>query len=94
MPERIDHVAEALVHVDDVHNWQSDEGITEATLIASALIAQAEATLALVEQQRIANLLALAQFSHETGDGARLHTSLVGSHEMRTEAAAALGVML
>lgn len=66
MADRIDHAAEASKHIDGVHDWQSDEGITDATLIASALIAQAEATLALVEQQRIANLIALATLSIDT----------------------------
>lgn len=67
MSERIDHGQEARKHIGWAHDWQGREGDTEATGIATALIAQAEATLhqadatlALVEQQRLANLIAIA----------------------------------
>ena len=59
MSERIDHGQEARKHIGWAHDWQEREGDTEATGIATALIAQAEATLhqadatlALVEQLR------------------------------------------
>lgn len=55
---RIDHVSEARKHIDWVHDWQSQAGDMEETNLANALIAQAEATLAVAEQQRIANLIA------------------------------------
>lgn len=61
MSERIDHVAEARQHIEWAHEQQSEEGKFEFTVRDNALIAQAEATLAQVEQQRIANLIALAQ---------------------------------
>lgn len=60
MTDRIDHAAAARRHVEWAHEWQGDEGSTDATNIATVLLAQTHATLALVEQQRIANLIALA----------------------------------
>ena len=47
------------MHIAWVHEWQEEEGSTDATNLASALIAQAEATLAVAEQLRVANILAL-----------------------------------
>jgi len=52
------HVATAKFRQEGVHEWQSEQGITDATLIAAALDAQTEATLALVYEQRTANLIA------------------------------------
>ena len=52
MSERIDHAAEAREWIDAAARHP---GAT-----STAILAQAEATLALVEQQRIANLIALA----------------------------------
>lgn len=62
MSERIDHAAEAraaLVNADRFasNNWPLETGEQKADLIA---VAQVHATLALIEQQRIANLIALA----------------------------------
>lgn len=54
MSDRIDHAAEALNALGAI------TGVDQATnQITLALEAQARATLALVEQQRIANLIAL-----------------------------------
>lgn len=52
MPEPIDHAAEALNRIN------SDDPVDEITALRFAK-AQVHATLALVEQQRIANLIAL-----------------------------------
>ena len=52
------HVATAKFRQEGVHEWQSEQGITDATLIAAALDAQAEATLALAYEQRTSNLIA------------------------------------
>ena len=60
MSKRIDHAAKASQCIAWAHEWQL-EGSTETT---HALIAQTHATLALVEQQRIANLIALANAHH------------------------------
>lgn len=57
----IDHAAEARKHIDWVHEWQSEVGDTEETNLANALVAQTEATLALVEAQREANEIARIQ---------------------------------
>lgn len=56
MNGNIDHAATAQQILDGVHTLDS---LGQADL--AALIAQVHATLALVEQQRIANLIALAQ---------------------------------
>ena len=58
MTDRIDHAAAARRHIEWAHEWREDEGATDATTIA--LLAQVHATLALVEQQRIANRIALS----------------------------------
>lgn len=52
----------------------------------------AAAINALAEQQRIANLLAFAAFTHETPDGAVLATTLDGAVMIRTMVGEALGV--
>lgn len=56
---------------------------------ASALV---HATLALVEQQRIANLLALAAHRYEDGEGGFVMTTREGAVEMRRTASVLLGV--
>ena len=52
-----DYVSVAKFRMEGVHDWQSDEGITDATLICAALDAQTQATLALAFEQRTANLI-------------------------------------
>ena len=59
MSERIDHAARARIEYDATNDVLGDEGITDGTIVASAILVQVHATLALVEQQRIANLIAL-----------------------------------
>lgn len=59
MEARIDHARSAQDHIDWAHEQQAAEGQFEFTVRDNALIAQAHATLALVEQQRIANLIAM-----------------------------------
>jgi len=61
----IDHKKEALAWINGMDEIVGNDGLTDATLIASPLIAQVHATLALVEQtaalvaeQRTANLIA------------------------------------
>lgn len=60
-----DHAANARQHIDWAHDTQAQEGTTDRSVTDTALLAVAEATLALVDQQRIANLIALS-------DGERL----------------------
>lgn len=55
---RPDHGAEAQKHIDAAHRQQANDGEYEFSVRDNALLANAEATLALVEQQRIANLIA------------------------------------
>lgn len=47
---RTDHAAEARNRIGWTRWWQEQQGITPETGVAMALLAQAEATLALVEQ--------------------------------------------
>lgn len=56
MTERIDHVAKAYVCIDKMADAGSVEEYADADLAVKA--AHVYATLALVEQQRIANLIA------------------------------------
>ena len=62
MSDRIDHVARAerLIEAARGRTVSRDAGA-----VVESLLAQAEATLALVEQQRIANLVALADTLRE-----------------------------
>lgn len=78
MSGRIDHAAEArrLADIADRHYGQIEHrnGAMAASQSVEALMvateAQVHATLALVEQQRIANLLALGQATN--ADGSRI----------------------
>lgn len=65
---RVDHASIARERIEiasqDVSdNWRSSTGEHKADMIA---LAQVHATLALVEQQRIANLIALTDLSRKT----------------------------
>ncbi|RLP68374.1 hypothetical protein D9V30_10315 [Mycetocola reblochoni] len=71
MTENITPQAEVDGLLEAVHDWQAHEGITDATMLASVGEAQAIATLALVEQQRIANLIALYQADSDILDDPR-----------------------
>ena len=62
MRGRIDHAAEARKRIVWGEEWMEREGDTDVTNTVVAMHAQVHATLALVEQQRIANLIALGQF--------------------------------
>lgn len=53
------HIATAKFRQEGVHEWQSQEGETDATCLAAAMDAQTEATLALAYEQKTANLLAM-----------------------------------
>ena len=54
----INHPSVAKLRQEGVHEWQLFEGSTDATNLAAILDAQVEATLALVYEQRTANLIA------------------------------------
>lgn len=79
MTDRIDHAAEARKHIDWAHEQQEREGDTGNVPRDDALLAQVHATLALVEQQRIANILATAHIDSryfENGKIAELREEL------------------
>lgn len=53
------HIAAAEFRMEGIHEWQGEEGMTDATLICTALDALVESNLAVAYEQRTANLLAL-----------------------------------
>ena len=53
------HIKTAERRMDGVHEWQAEEGSTDATMIAVALDALTEAQLAVAYEARTANLVAL-----------------------------------
>lgn len=61
-----DHAARAKILISHNHTWQEGEGSTDATEIASILEAQVHATLALVEHQRVTNIIAYVMASSAT----------------------------
>ena len=69
------HFATAKFRQEGVHDWQSEEGSTDATNLAAALDAQAEATLALAYEQRTANMIAALQVVRYEGAKEILPTS-------------------
>ena len=71
---RIDHAKHANQHLDNASNW--DALNPDQNLMA----AQVEATLALVEQQRIANLIALAACGQ-----ARVHPDIAAALGIEAE---------
>ena len=101
MSGRIDHAAEARKRIVWGEEWMEREGDTDVTNTVVALHAQVHATLALAEQQRIANLIALSESGRTTVNGARaaLSALYVGAVEdgtahmqLRPDIAAALGI--
>lgn len=68
-PERIDHAAEAVQHIEWAHEQQELDGDMGNVPRDNALLAQVHATLALVEQQRIANLIATGEHTALFGNG-------------------------
>ncbi len=96
--DRPDHVAVAQAYISWAREVQH-EGITERSVTGLALIAQAEATLALVEQQRIANLIALG-YGHTSPSGdvvgearrALVERRSADRHQLRPDVAGALGI--
>lgn len=94
MSNRIDHAAVARKYIASALG-----AVTADPAVIVALLAQAEATLALVEQQRIANLIALG-YGHTSpsgdvvGEARRALVERTGAdrHQLRSEVAAALGI--
>ena len=88
MTERIDHAAEALRYLP-----ATGDGMNTGRIA----VAQVHATLALVEQQRIANLVALGQFRIVPEDWPRHRMMLyepvrMSSDSARAEVLEALGL--
>ena len=98
MSDRIDHAAEARKCIEWATKWQIAAGSTAATENAHALIAQTHATLALVEQQKIANMIALMDSPRTATSVARVAERALAEGEpvvnrtLRPEIATALGI--
>lgn len=93
MTERIDHVAEALSCEEaGLSIMRQNPMASHMEAVMQFDIARLHAQLALVEQQRIANLLTMAQFDHAIEDGVRLYTDLEWSAKLRQEAGERLGL--
>jgi len=93
MTDRIDHAAEARKHIDWAHDQQGRDGEYDSSVRDNAILAQAAATLALVEQQRIANLIALSvppQFGAE-GSSVRIPSYTLDG-VLREDIAEGLGI--
>jgi hypothetical protein len=93
MSERIDHASEARAELDIAQRWPSETfavqtGEHKADVLAAA---QVHATLALVEQQRIANLMTLIG----DGDPDMVNETLAGMGvdpaSVKADIAAAMG---
>ena len=93
MTDRIDHAALAAQMARDALSTSRSGAQVIAGMLAAT--AQVHATLALVDQQRVANLIALAgprnpilrdQVAEDAAE------ALGGWHEVRPEIAAALGI--
>lgn len=97
MSERIDHAAKSEGIVERAVSWFGEKMITESNLVAKMAIAQVHATLALAEQQRIANLVALAAMDPDgLGRSAYSALAVMSPDRQRTildpDIAAALGI--
>ena len=97
MRGRIDHAAEARKRIVWGEEWMEREGDTDVTNTVAALHAQVHATLALAEQQRIANLIALAAMDPDgLGQSAYSALAAMSPDRRRTvlapDIAAALGI--
>lgn len=55
------HFSRAKSMQEGVHDWQSETGQTDATMISTALDALVESNLAVAYEQRTANLLVWAE---------------------------------
>lgn len=100
MTDRIDYAAHANRNLGSVVGQNPD------VALVYAVAAQAQATLALVEQQRLANLIALAESCHpllreQVADDAAATLTVArehdeegmgGWHELSADVAAALGI--
>lgn len=94
MSDSIDHAAVARKYIVAALG-----AVTADPAGTGALLAQAHASLALVEQQRIANLIALG-YGHNSPSGdvvgearrALVERRSADHHQLRSEVAAALGI--
>jgi hypothetical protein len=86
---RIDHTGSAIANLDAL--LKGEPGYPDAALVV-ATISQVHATLALVEQQRIANTIALGSPQTLIGGGEASVPSWDAQYQLRPEIAEALGL--
>ena len=98
MTDRIDHTAEARLLMDITgDSYVIHEGWTETTALMATLDAQTHAVLALVEQQRIANLVGLLKDTFASHQALEVLSDVATAQSgqlisLRPDIAAALGI--
>lgn len=65
------HAKDAEFSTEAIHDWMGDEGVTDATMLAATIEANAQATLALAYEQRTANLIEWCR------EDARIHPDVI-----------------
>lgn len=70
----VNHIDEARKHIDGAHEQQSEDGRLDESVLHNATLAVAEATLALVDEQRTANLIAYVRLLEAQYAEAALHS--------------------
>lgn len=96
MTERINHAAEALSYIQEAHDMTPTGYRKEAGTQYALQEAQVHATLALVEQQRISNLIALftaSQDAENVGGAIADFANEIWDHMADEPIRAALGLM-
>lgn len=91
--ERTDHTAKALRNVEGLHDYQAEEGMTDESMLTVAIEAQVQATLALVDEQRTANLIAYVQLLEMQYAEAAKHADEF-DHDTRADSVVRHGIAL
>lgn len=91
--ERTDHAAKALRNLDGLHDYQAEEGMTDESMLTVAIEAHVQATLALVEEQRTANLIAYVQLLEMQYAEAAKHSDEF-DHDTRADSVKRHGIAL
>lgn len=97
MAHRIDHATQSIRLAAGCDEIIEAEGATDATLIASMIDAHRRAVLALVEQQRLANLIALLKDTFASHEALEVLSDVATAQSgqlisLRPDIAAALGI--
>lgn len=91
--ERNDHAARAVRNIEGLHDYQTEEGMTDESMLTVAIEAQVQATLALVDEQRTANLIGYVQLLEMQYAEAAKHSDEF-DHDTRADSIARHGIAL